>query len=143
QSHIQGTARHGADDSVDRVGHAAVPVEDQGIDCPPPDRRCRVRPHTSPGSARTLSRSPPSNSHSREAACKNNRLPPISRIILEKSSSPYLGSPAIGCPAWRACPRIWWVRPVMGRASTSVATSPKRCTTRNSVRDSLDRKSVV
>src|SRR5690606_29357060 len=135
--HIQGSALHGDDDVVDGVGQGAVPVEDQGVHCPTPDRPCRVRSHTSPGSARTLSRPPPGNSHSREAACKNNRLPPISLIILEKSSSPYFGSPAMGCPAWRACTRIWWVRPVMGRASTSVATSPKRCTTRNSVRDSL------
>src|SRR5690606_8390198 len=93
----------------------------------PPSRSSTATSSGASGALSTYGTRPSSSANSIDAACRSRRLSPAcSRRRRLTSGSPYLSSPATGCPMCCACTRIWCVRPV------SIRTSQYECPPRRS-----------
>src|SRR5690606_27635943 len=68
--------------------------------------------------SKLTSPAPPGSSKCRARACSIWRVAPASGL------PPYSVSASRGCPRLARCTRIWWVRPVSSRHSTSVTRAP-------------------
>src|SRR5579863_2962859 len=85
-------------------------------------RSCQLLTICGDKGAVTWSRPPSGRPMSMERACRCSlsAISPRPRA----SAPPYLKSPTMGVPRLARCTRIWWVRPVMGRAATQANSLP-------------------